>query len=203
MAILDSCPGIEVTICSKGESIPEYDDPNVSREENGQDNTVTKYVESRPGADFSLRYRDSPPFRHRSHQISFIPFLDGHGTPGASCTAAQFEFERRYEKDQEGHVFTDKHGGIFRKFAFATLRISIDHFNSSSRLLLITRVTPGDKDSIPSTRDKSLEMLGEIVVKVFEMNEGTLIELDQKDYSPQVEVSEKALKGRAISMSVA
>jgi hypothetical protein len=95
MAVIESLPGIEVTIGVDGEAAKEYDVPLAHDDE---DNTrpgmtrdefdlpadhddalphVIKYIEVKPGAPFEFRVKKEHNFQRRGHHIGFQAFADG------------------------------------------------------------------------------------------------------------------------------
>lgn len=57
MAVLHSCPGLEVEVLVDGQPLPEYADEEASTAEG-----VTNYVPAQSGAEFSLRTKFIAPF---------------------------------------------------------------------------------------------------------------------------------------------
>jgi hypothetical protein len=73
MAILDSLPGVEITVVVNGEDLHEYQDTDMEDEEN----TVTKYVEAVTGANFAIKITMPKGFAFGGDCLSFRVKVDG------------------------------------------------------------------------------------------------------------------------------
>ncbi|KUJ24531.1 uncharacterized protein LY89DRAFT_776627 [Mollisia scopiformis] len=200
MAILSGCPGVEVCVQSVddggAQDLQEYDDDGgwtyrkYSHLPEGQ--RISKYVESKAGAQFRIRIILKNPFRLTSQSVTFKASVDGHGIAQASCTADYFY----------------RASGYYMELITARLdRISGTEI--TSRPLKFNNLKKVDDTDSTRVRQDSRAVIGigEIVISVFR----TL----QRDpilppplyrstvYNPIEEVAEKALKGKAISHGVA
>jgi hypothetical protein len=82
MAVLDITPGIEVTICSGGQALPEYENNDTKAEQVNSSayktyRTVSRYVESVTGQEFSVNMSLSPRFNFDCPTIAFRVHVDG------------------------------------------------------------------------------------------------------------------------------
>ncbi|KAI9047800.1 hypothetical protein LZ554_008509 [Drepanopeziza brunnea f. sp. 'monogermtubi'] len=197
MAILDAVPGLEVTIQSFDEVLPEYQDdgdwtqsrfahiPKACRSQ--------KYVECQTDAEFRIRITLKHPYKMNSQSLVFKANVDGHGIAQATCTDAWFA----------------RCSGYYMELITARLdRISPTQL--SSRALKFSSIKKvDDADSTRVKNDaKALAGIGEIVVSVFraqqkEEHVQPAAHYTLSQYKPPTEVAEKALKGKAISHGVA
>jgi hypothetical protein len=79
-------PGVQVTVECRGESLPEYDND----EEEPHSNSLTKYIEAKSGAEFTIQLRLHPPYP--VHSVCFKLSLDG------KCIAHRIVDELAYAK---------------------------------------------------------------------------------------------------------
>lgn len=84
MAILDALPGVEVTIESQGNGLPEYADDSewaqwTSREDYNvrADKWMSTYVECVSDAEFQLKCSIKPPYKMDTEALSFNVSVDG------------------------------------------------------------------------------------------------------------------------------
>ena len=75
MAILQMLPGVEVAVCVDGEALVEYD--NGDFEAQLGSTTVSSYVESETGKEFSIKLIVQDPFDLFYPTLSFQIFVDG------------------------------------------------------------------------------------------------------------------------------
>jgi hypothetical protein len=85
MAILDALPGIEVTVCTEGEPMREYDTENavITLEDaaivtHQQNATVTKYIESVTYQVFTINLEVQGLFKLDSPALAFEGYVDGN-----------------------------------------------------------------------------------------------------------------------------
>lgn len=77
MAVLDGVPGLEVAVHINGASAPEYDDPEGDGSHGPS--TVTKYIESVEGAEFSIvtEVKHNYAWGYRNHELVTYVSIDG------------------------------------------------------------------------------------------------------------------------------
>ncbi|KAF2399127.1 hypothetical protein EJ06DRAFT_549836 [Trichodelitschia bisporula] len=80
MAILPGLPGLNVTIVSNGETLPEYSQPD--GDDAPQPRTTVCYIESKAGQYFEIRVQFDEDFTHRKYDINVRPTLDGRALTG-------------------------------------------------------------------------------------------------------------------------
>ncbi|KAE9368568.1 hypothetical protein N431DRAFT_415093 [Stipitochalara longipes BDJ] len=192
MAILQGCPGVKVTIVSNGQALEEYpdDDGGFNNKDFSAppgDHQALHYVECTSEAEFGIKLelsQEYDSYRYGEHtHFAFWAFVDGQGIGGVINNV-----------------------GTWRKDMFhAAGRISAtEQFRRKLKFSSITKVD--DTDSARVKTDAKLAAgLGEIIVYVHRCNMRTL-------HSPHIhattfaaapaEISEKALKGQAISHGV-
>ena len=127
MAIIVSVPGIEVAICCNGIQLQEYpDDIEGGMSLELREKTVTKYVQSSAGAEFSVKYIVTQPFELGGKDLGFYITLDGEtdGT-GVICSPADLDEYGKWEYDESGLESVYSVGATLRPFQFAKLLLSI------------------------------------------------------------------------------
>lgn len=94
MAILDAVPGLEVTIQSFNEDLPEYEDDGDWTQSKfshlPEGKRSQKYVECKTDAEFRIRLTLKHPFKMDSQSLAFKANVDGHGIAQATCTDVWF-----------------------------------------------------------------------------------------------------------------
>lgn len=94
MAILPGVPGLEVTIQSFNEDLPEYnDDGEFSQAKFAhlpEELRSQKFVECKTDAEFRIRLVLKHPYRMDCQSLVFKANVDGHGIAQATCTDAWF-----------------------------------------------------------------------------------------------------------------
>jgi hypothetical protein len=125
MAVLDSCPEVKATIRSEGMSLKEYDDPEVDARVTAQQKTVVKFVECRPGAEFSIRFTISDRLRRRSDYISALVTINGEQEVHTAFYAPRrYPFRDKWTCQVDGIQNVDSQGALLKTFKFAELEIS-------------------------------------------------------------------------------
>lgn len=82
MAILDSLPGVEITVVVDGEDLHEYQDTH----KNDGEDTVTSYIEATSGANFAIRIKISKDTIYKGDRLDFGVTIDGEYVDGLSMT---------------------------------------------------------------------------------------------------------------------
>ncbi|PVH81475.1 hypothetical protein DL98DRAFT_587389 [Cadophora sp. DSE1049] len=83
MALLESLPGVEVTVCVDGEALKEYNTENdIVTNKNRvaarqKSRTITKYIEATTGKGFLVKIVVKAPYKMNCHNISFTVEVDG------------------------------------------------------------------------------------------------------------------------------
>ncbi|KAL2032885.1 hypothetical protein VTO58DRAFT_106057 [Aureobasidium pullulans] len=174
MAILDSLPGVEITVVVDGEDLHEYQDADMEDEEN----TVTKYVEAVTGANFTIKIMVPKKFGFEGTCLSFHVLVDG---AEAEHPLIQPRHVRRAPKVRsvEGARVSNTH---IRKFRFTELETVNDH-----------------GFGLPKDLERVKE-LGYIRVEVFHKTVKNISKRVCKELQKDEGfISEKAIKGKAIS----
>ncbi|EME45426.1 hypothetical protein DOTSEDRAFT_71220 [Dothistroma septosporum NZE10] len=176
-------PGVQVSLRVGGVDLAEY---NIDDEEDEEVNTVTKYVEAVSGANFTVNFNakvDCAPDPRDSCQMSV--HLDGKYVTNIVFKMRDTTALARgtFEQLCEGHRSTAAAGGYnLEKFAFAALQTN--------------------DGPVKAEKIKELKKLGELSVRcTWARDAGTSHRLDHTPYKSAFTngVSEKSLKGRAIS----
>lgn len=196
MAILPAVPGLEVTIQSFNEDLPEYDDDSDFTQSKfahlPEGKRSQKFVECKTNAEFRIRLVLKHPYKMDCQSLAFKANVDGHGIAQATCTDAWFA----------------RCSGYYMELITARLdRISPTQL--SSRNLKFSSIKKvDDPDSHRVKKDaKALAGIGEIVVSVHravqrDSNVPAVGNYNLSQHKPPAEVAEKALKGKAISHGV-
>jgi hypothetical protein len=82
MAILESHPGIEITVEVEKEKLSEYDDRESKVEGNLVGKVVQKYIESVTGACFQIRYVVKQAYKFDCNHIAIQFYVDGNFITG-------------------------------------------------------------------------------------------------------------------------
>ncbi|KAF2635879.1 hypothetical protein P280DRAFT_473522 [Massarina eburnea CBS 473.64] len=179
MAITELYPHINVEILSNGVPLQEY----VNDEEENSPGTVTKYIEAKSGGDFAVRYSITKPWPETC--LVFQISMDGKYVHGKILETNLFH-GREYTSTVDAVTFSDRNKHFSQKFCFSELVIDESHASSANKSLL-----------------KSLKCLGEITVKTYKVK--NVRQSDKEKRKPHMQnvgnISEKALKGRALSHS--
>ncbi|KAH7319472.1 hypothetical protein BKA65DRAFT_514582 [Rhexocercosporidium sp. MPI-PUGE-AT-0058] len=196
MAILPGVPGLQVTIQSFNEDLPEYNDDSEFTQSKfahlPEGSRSQKFVECKTDAEFRIRLVLKHPYKMDCQSLAFKANVDGHGIAQATCTDAWFT----------------RCSGFYMEVITARLdRISPTQL--SSRVLKFSSIKKvDDPDSHRVKKDaKALAGIGEIVVSVHravqkEVNAPAVGNYNLAQHKPPAEVAEKALKGKAISHGV-
>ncbi|ESZ92160.1 hypothetical protein SBOR_7455 [Sclerotinia borealis F-4128] len=202
MAILDSLPGIEVTICVDGEPLLEYenneDDIEIGIDE-GVDEDVTKhqrsvtvknYIESTAGSFFGIQCSVEDSYRYTGDctEIGFHQIVDGIRLPSYDFVDIDDFFKSGFASTLfiEGAYLDSTEGDTLRTFKFVEIRSTHDN----------------DK-TVPTNATTKALSIGEIEVWVY--REMFLMEDERREVgeltalNSEVTVIEEALKGKAVS----
>ncbi|KAI9781285.1 MAG: hypothetical protein M1839_006078 [Geoglossum umbratile] len=181
MAILDE---IEVSIISDGRPLVEYDDPD--REDQNNALTTERYIEAITGSRFAIRYTIKPTFHlHHAQGVHVSIFADGRYATGRNIREDKLGRREWTETVTTMTYFChDRNVWMDAEMAFGSLQIVE---NAS------------DKSSGFATED-----LGTLNVEFCRVLKRRFDGPELADLNNAIvgEVSEKALKGRAITNSV-
>jgi len=196
MAILRDQPGLKVEILVDGSPLQEYDDDD----EEIVPTVVTKYIEAKSGVNFTIRYTILPQF-HIKHALVVQSYLDGNSMENHVCSE---DVLRKCTSSTMTGVREAIAGKYYeRKFCFSQLNTGQLH----SLMNYVQNLSAATDDSDPrgavASLKKNVESLGEISLRFrwVKIN-GLPVEATSRDYSDFRTIdtiSEKALKGRAIS----
>ncbi|KAI1640149.1 hypothetical protein F4809DRAFT_591663 [Biscogniauxia mediterranea] len=190
MAILEEIPGIEVTVQVNGRNAIEYDDPHASEQESAADSpTSCKYIESIDDAEFSVSVVATGRYTWRHHHALLATlYADGQRVRGKVMEVSSSD--NRITIEGRRHFDMKKQQWYLQRFKFAA----------------ISTVDDSKQDRVQ--RDKELAArLGIIEVRLRRVR--VLGRLPVSSHhspgcQPQAkhELSEKSLKGKAISHGV-
>jgi hypothetical protein len=122
MAVLNSLPGLAVSVSVAGKELPEYEHREDESDGPLANKTVLRYIESISDAEFAINFRISPPFQLDCYALNFRVSIDGKRVRGKICGQ---------DKIKHGHWarallgdMTIRHDGRaeLRKFKFASLK---------------------------------------------------------------------------------
>ncbi|KXJ96433.1 hypothetical protein Micbo1qcDRAFT_170261 [Microdochium bolleyi] len=182
MAVISNVPGIRVTVRVNGEPLTEYDDPEGESNECG---TVTKYIEATDGAEFTVvtEVLDDYNWDYKNHELGNRIYVDGKLMRAKqlrqSMSTKMLEVSGTKEK------LPNTGQWMFRRFKFAPINTVLVESSSQS-----------------GTSQCAIHDLGTIMVKVRRQKRCHVTYSDQV-YSgnTELQIPEKALKGKAISHS--
>ncbi|KAF2086114.1 hypothetical protein K490DRAFT_45117 [Saccharata proteae CBS 121410] len=180
MAIHPDVPGVHVEIIVDGKALKEYDDPDT---EETSDST-TKYVEAESGKAFSILLKIKSDYQHSKYDLTRTVSVDG------IRVGSSVYFKKEFNGSFEGawHRMRSFRNGkhIEQQMLFSDL--SVDD---------------GEVHNISKDQMNNISMLGTVKVGLFRaICKGSGGVLTQSaDFKETDKVSEKALKGRAVSHS--
>ncbi|THY50640.1 hypothetical protein D6C97_06964 [Aureobasidium pullulans] len=176
MAILDSLPGVEITVVVDGEDLHEYQDTDMEDEEN----TVTKYVEAVTDANFAIKIKGSQELEYKGDCLSLDVLVDGLRIE-RPLIGRERTRKGSYTRLVEG---LNVRAGYMRKLRFNTLETVTEHgFGLPEDL---ERVKNMGKIEVRLTHENKVKRTEAVYNKVVD-NEGI--------------ISEKAIKGQAMTHS--
>jgi len=187
MAVIESVPGIKVTIESNGATLPEYGDAEGSI--NKQDKVSSTFVECLSDSEFSISAEVNPLFNMGSEaqSLAFQYIVDGK-------TIGHHSVHRERLRTRWKHVCSK---GIERVSPTEVMKKKL-------KFAVIQKVDDGDETRIRADAQK-VKGVGEILVHVHRTSKS----LKRRVFVPKVrlesstkEVAEKALKGKALSHGV-
>jgi hypothetical protein len=202
MAIIDKLPGLKVTVVVNGEALPEYPDVDGAKDAIiklksstltvSPDKQSSTFVECVSDTEFKISIEVGPPYSlgHEYDNITFWATIDGSGIGGRSIAPARFQYREYCSTIEEVRNRINAEDVSYRKLQFRGL-VKVD-----------------DKDSARVQSDVKLAQgLGEIVVHAHRVVKSNVLKKSTESASkPQrdavSEISEKALKGRAVSHGV-
>ncbi|THX83186.1 hypothetical protein D6D05_03603 [Aureobasidium pullulans] len=177
MAILDSLPGVEITVVVDGEDLHEYQDTDMEDEEN----TVTKYVEAVTGANFAIKFKGSRELEYKGEYLSLEVLVDG------LCIDRPLIGRDRTRKGSYTYLSEGLtvRAGYMRRLRFNTLETVTEHGFG----------LPEDLERVKN--------MGKIEVRLAHANK---VKLAEAVYNKVVDnegiISEKAIKGQAMTHSL-
>ncbi|KAH8679979.1 hypothetical protein BGZ60DRAFT_241558 [Tricladium varicosporioides] len=189
MAVIDSLPGLSVTIECNGNTLEEYEDGDeLSYKQFTPTHTVKKYIECVTDAEFKVHIDILPGFKCPDYATHTTMWVDIDGKIGG------------------GWHNPKRHPTFSRGFSEFISRINPSEVSRRKlRFCSIEKVDDTDNNRVKSDI-KLAENLGEIVVHFHGTTEGQAPELyvpKNQNEGAVTEISEKALKGQAISHGVA
>ncbi|THY04794.1 hypothetical protein D6D02_07885 [Aureobasidium pullulans] len=195
MAILDSLPGVEITVVVDGEDLHEYQDTDMEDEEN----TVTKYVEAITDANFAIKIKGSQELEYKGDCLSLDVLVDGlriqRPLIGREATR-----NGGYTRLVEG---LKVNAGYMRRLRFNTLETGTWTHTSQQRaksnsFILVTEHGFG----LPEDLER-VKTMGKIEVRLVHKIWDKPTERTYKDVANDIGIiSEKAIKGQAMTHSL-
>ena len=202
MAIISEVEGLNVQVLVNGQPLVEYDDDEeVGDENNGIQKTTTKYIEAISDAEFTIRYTFDKTFVHKGNDIDVEVYMDGQYMEGHIRRSP--ELQSGCLATVTGHRYRQGNQWFERKFSFSKLSIG--------ECGIPKIYPPANKSSV---EDHTLKPTAEIVAKlqqtgVISVRIHRLVARHQSNGSHKDkhgngigQISEKALKGRALSHAV-
>ncbi|THZ28569.1 hypothetical protein D6C91_01865 [Aureobasidium pullulans] len=173
MAILDSLPGVGITVVVDGEDLHEYQDTH----KNDGEETVTSYIEATSGANFAIRIKISKDTIYKGDRLDFGVTIDGEYVDGLSMTKGCLDEIILIEgmPVSQGHL---------KKMKFSELKTVAEEYSASSG------------------NDERVKTLGSICVTVKHRNTTSFVpRIFAKPAETEKIFSEKDIKGEAMTHS--
>jgi hypothetical protein len=119
---MKECPGVQVTVECRGDSLPEYDND----EEEAHNNSLTKYIEAKSGAEFTIRLQLHPPYP--VHAIYLKLSLDGKYVANRIVDESAYAKAKSGLRRDFGSVTSKIAEGqcIKQKFCFSELQVGME-----------------------------------------------------------------------------
>ncbi|KAJ8066667.1 hypothetical protein OCU04_005711 [Sclerotinia nivalis] len=203
MAVLDSLPGIEVTICVDGEPLEEYDntedetmlvepealDGNFEVAKHQRSVTVKKFVESEAGKFFTINCVVKDPYRYTGDctHIVFTCLVDGKVLTGGNVLSKDRHRTNGFSSNRVimGNMYHEQGQELLQSLQYIKARIVED--NAISRAI---------------NHNERARSMGESEVRVFrKLFIGYVEGPNNMTLTTQTEVPESMLKGQAKSHS--
>ncbi|KAK8099879.1 hypothetical protein PG999_010253 [Apiospora kogelbergensis] len=187
MAVLDDVPGIQVFVKVKGGIATEFSDSGQQQPTENGCPVVCSYIESFDNRHFAIvtdvnRFHD---FSLQNHTLSFRVYVDG-GYMVNNCITEDYVRYDYGRRTVSGPLMLDERGQntVQQKFKFAA----------------VMRVEDDRRDRVLRDKDRA-KNLGVIEVQVFRIILGEATKFGRRApmRKENLELSEKALKGKAIS----
>ncbi|EME38589.1 hypothetical protein DOTSEDRAFT_29615 [Dothistroma septosporum NZE10] len=174
MAIIDNLPGVEVTVVAGGTALEEYIDKDTEE----KPRTITRYVEAVSGQHFEVHINVAQGTKIKGDDLRFDIYMDGTRVDGPILSKSDIRQGSAHKISAE-RVFSGD------KYCFSTLET----------------VSDGKYVLTEASRVKSL---GKIEVTVSDVKRVAIAEKPtwELNSSQHVFISEKLLKGQAISHSI-
>lgn len=118
MAVSDVLPGVEVTIVSGNAKLKEYEDDDIELE--GQERTITRYVEAVSGQEFEIHWRVDESVEFLGDCMTFHIYVDGQRVMKRYTTDREVERRGFSLKRCKGYEVSATET---RRFCFAGLDI--------------------------------------------------------------------------------
>ena len=195
MAILDSLPGVEITVVVDGEDLHEYQDTDMEDEEN----TVTKYVEAVTDANFAIKFKGSRELEYKGEYLSLEVLVDG------LCIDTPLIGRERTRKGSYTYLVEgiDVRAGYMRKLRFNTLETGMWTHTSQERAISNSAILVTEHGfGLPEDLER-VKNMGKIEVRLTHANKVKLTEaVYNKVVNNEGIISEKAIKGQAMTHSL-
>jgi hypothetical protein len=122
MAVLDSLPGLAVSVSVAAKELPEYECRDEKPSGALANKSVLRYIESISDAEFVINFQVSPPFQFGCAALDFKVCIDGHRVKGMICDKAQVN-HGHWARTLSGRKTRYQDGRAeLRKFKFASIK---------------------------------------------------------------------------------
>ncbi|KAL1648462.1 hypothetical protein SLS58_002217 [Diplodia intermedia] len=179
MAIISSVPGVEVEVRVNGERAEEYMDSN----QKDSDNTAIRYIEAKSGVRFTIHCTISPSCDRQGKDMRAKILIDGKKIRGKIL---RLEKSEGVTIDVYGATSVENGQRSIAHMVFSELDIDEDSTDISNRMM---------QKKVMSMGVISIQLHRGLAIKEAPCNRTTTIDKIGK-------VSEKALKGKALSHQV-
>jgi hypothetical protein len=127
----------ECTISIDGAVAREYDVPE---NENGRTlpNEVTKYIEAKSGANFSVEFKIKPLYNFNSDLLAWFIKMDGECKAGPCFERSDFSRQLGVGCIKQGQAYGKGDAWVFKKFKFGNLNTTCEFDLPWSHILILT-----------------------------------------------------------------
>ncbi|KAK8113549.1 hypothetical protein PG984_014075 [Apiospora sp. TS-2023a] len=190
MAVLEDVPGIQVFVQVKGRIATEYPNPDREQQQQPTPNgcpVVSRYTESFDNGHFAIvtEVGLTHDFNYKNHTLSFHVHVDGEYMVN-NCTSKEYVLAGAGRRTVSGPIMLDEKSG---KVVQQAIKFSA-----------VKTVEDNERDRVQMDTEKA-KSLGVIEIRVFRivLGEVTTFQKGSVVRRQNLEFSEKALKGKAIS----
>lgn len=203
MAILNSIPGLAVSVAVAANELPEYECRDEEPQGPFANKTVLRYIESVSDAEFVIKFQISPPFQLGCAALHFKVCIDGHPVKGTICKNSRVKHGHWARALSGDRTALEDGRGELRKFKFASIKTGNVTSGRLGPTYHLFQVIVEDADSLRIMSDAvKFSLVGQITIKVYRVSDvrkNDRVSHDRFEAKAGLEVAEKAMKGKSLS----